>query len=124
MFEIDYHPYTIDDVNVILDSSLKFIKTNKKIEFLNAPCTIDIESSSFYDKGSKRAIMYSFVLGINGKGIIGRTYDELLELIDKIIDFYKLNENRRIIFYIHNLEYEFQVYDFLNLVNKLIEIKK
>ena len=110
MFEIDYHPYTIDDVNVILDSSLKFIKTNKKIEFLNAPCTIDIESSSFYDKGSKRAIMYSFVLGINGKGIIGRTYDELLELIDKIIDFYKLNENRRIIFYIHNLEYEFQFF--------------
>ena len=30
------------------------------------------------------------------------------------------NETSRL----YNLEYEFQVYDFLNLVNKLIEIKK
>ena len=110
MFSIDYHPYTIDDIDTILDNSLTFIKNNKQIEYLNAPATIDIESSSFYENGYKRAIMYSFVIGINGKGIIARTYNDLNSIISKIVNFYKLSKNRRIIFYIHNLEYEFQFF--------------
>ena len=110
MFTIDYHPYTIDDVNVLLDESLTVITTNKKIKYYNASCTIDIESSSFYEGENKRAIMYSFVIGINGKGVIARTYDELHFIIDKIVNFYHLNKDVRMIFYIHNLQYEFQFF--------------
>jgi len=110
MFEIDYHPYTIDDVNVLLDDSITFVTTNKKIKYYNVPCTIDIESSSFYEGENKRAIMYSFVIGINGKGVIARTYDELKFIINKIVEFYHLNNDVRMIFFIHNLQYEFQFF--------------
>lgn len=110
MFAIDYHPYTIDDIKMLLDENISLITTNKKIKYYNVPCTIDIESSSFYEDGNKRAIMYSFVIGINGKGLIARTYDELKRVISEIVDFYHLSLEQRMIFYVHNLQYEFQFF--------------
>ena len=106
MFTIDETIYK--SIDEILDSSLPFLKSNRKIEFGNFPCTIDIETSSFYEHGEKRGVMYAWVLGINGKCIIGRTYKQLWESLDKISTFYGLNNDRRIIFYVHNLSYEFQ----------------
>ena len=111
MFELDYHIYNINDIDKLLFEDLTFIKTNKKIEYLNAPVTVDIESSSFYDSNNqKTATMYSFVIGVNGRGIIGRTYEDLLYICNKLVNFYKLSSNRRIIIYVHNLEYEFQFF--------------
>lgn len=109
MFTIDEHIYSVNDINVLLDD-FDFIKSNKKIEYANVSCTIDIESSSFYENGQKRAIMYAFVLGINGKGIIGRTFDELYYLLNVISEHYSLTKYKRMIFYVHNLSYEFQFF--------------
>ncbi len=107
MFTVDETIYK--SIDELLDDNIQFIKSNRKIEYANVPCTIDIETSSFYiDDGSKRGIMYAWVLGINGKCIIGRTYKQLWDSLDKISNFYGLNENRRMIFYIHNLSFEFQ----------------
>ncbi len=107
MFTIDETIYK--SIDEILTDNVTFIKSNRKIEYGNFPCTIDIESSSFYtDDGEKRGIMYAWVLGINGKCIIGRTYEQLWNSLDRVSEFYGLNENRRIIFYIHNLSFEFQ----------------
>ena len=107
MFAIDEKIYK--SIDELLDENIPFIKSNKRIEYANVPCTIDIESSSFYiDDGSKRGIMYAWVLGINGKCIIGRTYEQLWNSLDRISEFYELNEKRRMIFYIHNLSFEFQ----------------
>ena len=111
MFELDYHIYTINDIDKLLIEDVKTIKTNKGGEYLNVPATVDIESSSFYDvRGEKTAIMYSFVIGINGRGIIGRTYEDLLTICKKLVNFYELSKNRRLILYVHNLEYEFQFF--------------
>ena len=111
MFDIDYNIYTLNDIDKLLDGNIKFIKNNKKVEYLNCSATIDIESSSFYDSNNeKTAIMYSFVFGINGTGIIGRTYEDLLYIYKRVCEFYKLNSKRRIIIYIHNLGYEFQFF--------------
>lgn len=52
--------------------------------------------------------MYAWVLGINGRCTRGRTWDEFLELINKIVDKYELSDKRRMIIYVHNLAYEFQ----------------
>ena len=86
----------------------KVINTNKKISYINLPCTIDIEVSSFYYNGEKVGLMYAFTLGINGHSYLGRTKDDLLNLIAFIIDTFKLSKDRRLIFYIQNLGYEFQ----------------
>lgn len=106
MFSIDTNIYqSIDE----LLTDIPFIRNNKRIEYANVPCTIDIESSSFYTENKeKRGIMYAFVIGINGKTYIGRTYKELWESMDRISKFYGLNEKRRMIFYVHNLSFEFQ----------------
>lgn len=106
MFTIDENIYK--SIDELLDKDIRFIKSNRRIEYANVPCTIDIETSSFYENGEKRGIMYAWVLGINGKCIIGRTYKELWNSLDRIIDFYALNENRRMIFFVHNLSFEFQ----------------
>ena len=105
-FTIDTNIY--ESIDELLDNEIPFIKSNKKIEYANVPCTIDIETSSFYENGEKRGIMYAFVLGINGRCYIGRTYDELWNAVNRVSEFYGLNDKRRMIFYIHNLSYEFQ----------------
>ena len=105
MFVIDETIYqSVDE----LLTEIPFIKSNKKIEYANVPCTIDIESSSFYENGEKRGIMYAFVIGINGKTYIGRTYSDLWNSLDRISEFYGLNNDRRMIFFVHNLSFEFQ----------------
>ena len=106
MFAIDETIYK--SIDELLDNQIPFIKNNKKIEYANVPCTIDIETSSFYENGEKRGVMYAFVLGVNGKCIIGRTYNELWDSLDRISEFYGLNDKRRMIFFIHNLSFEFQ----------------
>lgn len=96
---------------------------------MNIACAFDIESTSFYypptrDRASlkppvdefgnvdesweKGATMYAFVLGMNGKVIIGRTWSEALSFFEEIATRYSLGEKRRAIFYIHNFSYEFQ----------------
>lgn len=60
-----YKPSQIDD---LLSDEFKFVKNNKKLEYLNIPISFDIETSSFYNSlGEKQAIMYAWVFGVNGK---------------------------------------------------------
>lgn len=87
----------------------KFVKNNKKIEYLNVPCAFDIESTSFTNEfGEKCACMYCFVFGINGKIIVGRTWDEALKYINDFAREYCADDDHRIIIYVHNLSFEFQ----------------
>lgn len=98
---------SIDEI-LIPDSAIEWI--NKKgIRYGNIACTFDIETSSFINEvGDKQAIMYAWILGINGKCIIGRTWEEFINCINKIIDYYELSSRKILIFYVHNLSFEFQ----------------
>lgn len=108
----------------------KTITTNKKITYYNTVCAFDIETSSIYrdtetqntytynqisllnkklrEKLEKIAIMYIWQFGINGYCFVGRTWTEFLQLLSKIENFFKLDDKKRIIIYVHNLSYEFQ----------------
>ena len=102
-------------LNISLDDSM-LMKNNKKVQYYNAPASFDIETTSFYAKSSqldkpeeKVAIMYEWTLGINGQVIIGRTWDEFIEVTDTIEKELKLYPDvRHLIIYVHNLSYEFQ----------------
>ena len=92
-------------------TSLKYkvINTNKKISYINLSNTFDIEVSSFYDTNEEKVgLLYAFTLGINGHSYLGRTKDDFINLMSFIIDTFKLSKDRRMIFYIQNLSYEFQ----------------
>jgi hypothetical protein len=55
-----YKPSQIDD---LLNKDFKFIKNNKKIEYINIPIAFDIETTSFYNaSGEKQSTMYAWVL--------------------------------------------------------------
>ena len=94
-------------------SSLNYnvIKTNKKINYINLPCTIDIETSSFYDNSNEKVgLMYAFTFGINGHSYLGRTKEDLLNLLDFVIYALNLHSDTKLIIYVHNLSYEFQFF--------------
>lgn len=108
--------YTVND----LDNILKTVKNNgsitnnQKIVYRNIIFAFDIETTSFTDKpvkgetNNKRAIMYIWQLAIDGRVVIGRTWNEFLFCIDKIITTLQLDLTHRIICWIHNFSFEFQ----------------
>ena len=107
--------YKPHEINYVIDKYLKNVqikKTNKRIEFLNVPCSFDIETTSFFrltgNIEEKAAIMYEWTLGLNGAVIIGRTREEFLTVIQTIITKLDLWEYRRLIIYVHSLAFEFQ----------------
>lgn len=80
-----------------------------KVHYLNIPVSFDIETSSFYDGLAKKAIMYIWTCNINGTTFIGRTWKQFVDLLSIVSETFNLNRfNRRLLIYIHNLEYEFQ----------------
>lgn len=100
----------VANIDVLLNKNknIKFIKSTKRISYANVPTAFDIETSSFYEGDQKRACMYAFVFGINGYIITGRTWKEFRSIINKVIKFYNLSIDKRMIIWVHNLAYEFQ----------------
>lgn len=79
-------------------------KTKAKTRYKDVICTFDIESSRLPD--IEQSIMYIWMFHIHPHTtIVGRTWEELAELIAKIN--IELEDNTLCVF-IHNLSYEFQ----------------
>lgn len=83
-------------------------KHHEKIRYLNYPFSFDIETSSFYVKGEKRACMYIWMFSINDTVVYGRTWSEFEWFIEELSNRLELTYHKRIIVYVHNLSYEFQ----------------
>lgn len=79
-----------------------------KIEYINLSCGFDTEASSFYVKDMKCAVCYCWQIGVNGTVYIGRTWEEFQDVLSQLRKFYDLNENRRLVLYVHNLSYDLQ----------------
>ena len=83
--------------------------SGKRTSYYNVPCAFDIETSSWYDKENvKRACMYVWQFGINGYVLMGRTWEEFLDLMQYLVTKLKLCKTRRLVIYVHNLAFEFQ----------------
>lgn len=85
-----------------------FLINHNRISYYNVPCSFDIETSSFYDKNEKRSIMYIWQFAMYDNAVIGRTWSDFYNLIERISNIYRLNACKRIVIYVHNLSYEFQ----------------
>jgi hypothetical protein len=124
-FEIDETVYRYpEDAGVILaqldDAPLVYYKKQKpygNVYYYNIPASFDIEDSSFRmhvseetqdetkQGGRKFSTMYVWQFSINGKVIIGRTWEEFEELISKIHEI--VDPQHRLIVYVHYLGHEF-----------------
>lgn len=106
---------TAKDIRLILQNAVcesDFKSNAKGVKLCNLPFSFDIETTSFErennGKTEKLATMYVWQFGVNGYVIIGRFWTEFIEMIKIISKVLQLNENKRIIVYIHNLSFEFQ----------------
>ncbi len=109
--DVIYNPSDIDNIlSEIKYYCVQVKKPNTKISYINIPCAFDIETSSFYYHGEKCAVMYMWSFGIYGKVVIGRTWEQFLDIIKKVSETLCLDENIRLICFIHNLSYEFQFF--------------
>lgn len=94
-------------------------KTRKKIYYCSYPLSFDIETSSFYQGEDKQVTMYIWQVAIGENVYTGRTWQEFMQFNKLLSDGLGLNENRRIVYYVHNLSYEFQFlrlwYDWLQV---------
>ena len=93
----------------------RFAYTNRKLKYFDVPASFDIETSSFFrltgnpkEPPEKVAIMYEWTLGIFGVVMVGRTWEEFETVIRNVAHELELNENKRLMIYVHNLSYEFQ----------------
>lgn len=79
------------------------------IQYLNMGIGFDIETSSWKNScGEKLACMYLWQFAIQDTVILGREWKEFKELMDLLSSSLSLSYNRRIIIYIHNMNYEYQ----------------
>lgn len=91
----------------------------KNIEYIELPCSFDIETSSFYNKNNeKSAIMYIWQMQIKEYTIMGRTWKEFFDAILALQRTFKMSSKRILTIYVHNLSFEFQ------FIRKWFEWKK
>ncbi len=79
----------------------------RSVEYLNVPAAFDIETTSI-NGAQKAACMYVWQFGILGRCCYGRTWDEFLQLLSDLQELLNLSDTRRLMVYVHNLEFEFQ----------------
>lgn len=103
-----YTPMYISEV--LKDKAPAFCTTQTSEKIMNEAVSFDIETTSTVSKRSKEkiAFMYCWMLDIFDTTIFGRTWDEFIYVLKYISNYFKLNQKRRIIIYVHSLSYEFQ----------------
>lgn len=92
----------------IASISIPIVTNNKKISYFNVPCAFDIEVSSFYENGEKRACMYVWQFGILNWVTYGRTWREFFIFMNTLRNIIGIDSTHILPCYIHNLAYEFQ----------------
>lgn len=82
---------------------------DRKTRLFNVPASFDIETTSFRSTGKvKTAIMYEWCFSLYGLVIIGRTWDEFVNMLNVLSQELNLTPDKRLVVYVHNLGFEFQ----------------
>lgn len=95
-------------IKAVAEADLPIVTNNKKVSYYNVPAAFDIETSSFYINGEKKACMYVWQFGILNWVTYGRTWEEFDTFMSVLSTVLQLNEDLRLVVYIHNFAYEFQ----------------
>lgn len=94
-------------------------KGRHKIEYYNYPCAFDIETTTIkpgelnYTGTSEDgpiAFPYLFQFNIYGEVFFCRHYHEALDIFRWLSEYFRLGGNRKMIFYDHNLGYEYHFF--------------
>lgn len=120
--QFNYQYYTAESFRRFLAHFRDALISKKRhgkyiVRYYDIPIGFDIECSSFLDIfGEKVGLMYVWQICINGYVFIGRTYKEFYNMLSDIKSVLNTGYGTRVVFYIHNLQYEF------NVLRKYIEV--
>ena len=99
-----------------------------KVDYFNYPCSFDIETSTIKpgqldyiesEDAPPIAFPYLFQWNVYGKVITCRTYEESTDVFKMITDAFSLTPVRRMIFFVHNLSFEYFFHkDIWKILNK------
>ena len=79
-----------------------------KKHYYDIPASFDIETTNYVENGVKKACMYTWSFCICGWCVTGRTWEEWLECLDILHKRLDTNDQKILIIYVHNLDFEFQ----------------
>ena len=79
-----------------------------KKHYYDIPASFDIETTNYVENGVKKACMYTWSFCICGWCVTGRTWEEWLECLDILHRRLDTNDQKILIIYVHNLDFEFQ----------------
>ena len=77
------------------------------VSYYNVPCAFDIETTSFEEADTPRALAYEFTFGIGDTIFIVRTWEAFLNILQTISKRMYLSPERRVVCFVHNLSFEF-----------------
>ena len=80
----------------------------KKVTYYELVTSFDIESTSTIVDGQKVAFMYVWQFAFENVLVYGRTWQEYQDFTNKLAQMLKLDDQHRLIVYVHNLAFEFQ----------------
>ncbi len=104
-YDYDYNRYAY---------SYEVLKTRAKHSYISVFGTFDIESSTIYESDDSgkttycEGFMYLWQVCFNGDIILGRTWEEFIEFIAGLVMTFDITINKRLVIYVHFLEFEFQ----------------
>lgn len=74
-----------------------------KIGYVDSTVTLDIETTNTMDDG----FLYSIQMCMDGKCVVVRYVEDLIEILDGLVKNLILTPERRLVIYVHNLGYEY-----------------
>lgn len=101
--------YFCDEFALSKLSSKKLKRKGKKTphEYMKLICTFDIESTTIVC-ARPFGFMYIWTMEIDGFSIYGRTWRDFTGFLRRLVDYFELTDDRRLIIWIQNLSFEMQ----------------
>lgn len=113
---INEYAYTYTEVDYKhLFNTYKFKKG-----YFEIPACFDIETTTIEPKDETQkpyAFMYIWQFCINSTVIMGRTWDDFLQMLEEIKKVLELDEDHKLVIYVHNFSFEFE------FIRKFFEFK-
>ena len=120
-YETEPFLYTFESCINLETFLFPILNVEKDGNYLNLPCSFDIETSRCkMGENQYLSTMYIWQVSLGGLVIYGRTWNEFIHLLHELKRIFDLTNNQRLIFYVHNLSFEFSfIKNQLNFTNNV-----
>ena len=106
--KVSYMPLCIVSAALTLSKS-ETAELKRRTNTIIYRALLILKHRPLWKDGQKRGIMYAWAFSICGFTIFGRTWEQYYDMLADIQRILKLSEDRRLVVYVHNLAWEFQV---------------